>query len=134
MKLLSAILLLSVACIGQDAPSQFWTKQQVASQSLQASLHLADGIQTCYHLAQGWREDWLPTQSCAAVMGWMAGSTAASVGLSYWLHKRGHRKLALIVPYAFASGSAVAIGFTYSHHQAQLVCVPSSTNADCHYQ
>jgi hypothetical protein len=95
------------------APTPFWTKGQIFAQSLNFTLRVIDTAQTCHHVSEGWREVWEPTQSCIGVAGWTMAGVPVSIGLSYLLHKRGHQRLALSVPYFSASGSGLAIGLAY---------------------
>jgi hypothetical protein len=109
-KLPILLLLFAALAHAQDAP--FWTRQQVAGQSLNAALRATDAAQTCYHLREGWVEVAEPSQKCSVTAAITLGGIPASIGLSYLLHRAHHDRLAGAVPYLFASGSAV--GITYS--------------------
>jgi hypothetical protein len=113
----------------QDAPSQFWTRQQIAAQSLNAAVRAADVAQTCYHLGNGWREAWEPSQSCAGVSLWTLAGVPGSIGTAYLLHRHHHDRLARWTPYIFAVSSTAAIAYSYSHHSQNCTAVPSSTHA-----
>ena len=127
MTKLIIIPLLAMCCYAQDAPSHFWTRQQIVAQSMNAAARAADVAQTCYHLRNGWREAWEPSQSCTGVAMWTFSGVPASIGTSYLLHRRGHERMARWTPYLFTAGSVAAIAFTYSHHPCRSV--PSSTEA-----
>lgn len=112
----AALLLLASFASAQETDSAqhpFWDRQQVTAQSLQAAFHVADAVQTCYHLHEGWVERTSPFQSCSGNVAWMAGATGTSVGISYLLHRTGHHKLERLTPYMFATSSTVAIGYSF---------------------
>lgn len=127
-------ILILVACFtlgtvarAQDAPSQFWTRQQIVSQSLNAGLRVVDAVQTCHHLAHGWVEAWEPSQSCGADAALTLSGIPASIGLSYMLHRMHHDRAARFVPAIFASGSAVGIAYSFWPRKGH----PCATNQPC---
>lgn len=130
MKLVLAVLLLlstTVAVAGelpeaptpQPPPTRFWDRQQVVGFAASTGMRAWDAAYTC-HLAQspGWHEDWLPTQSCAGVVGLLAAGEVGVVGLQYLFYRTGHRKLQRIVPWVSVAVSAAAISRSYAnqHH------------------
>jgi hypothetical protein len=88
--------------------SRFWDRQQKITFSVTGLARAADAGITCYHLSQGWRERWLPTQSCAGATSWIAVGHGAQTLMQYWLWKRGHRKLARILPWLLIQGTVAA--------------------------
>jgi len=72
----------------------------------------ADASLTCTALASGAHEDWLPTQSCGGVVGFIAAGEAGQIAATYWLHHTRHHKLERIVPWVFTAVSVAAIAYS----------------------
>jgi hypothetical protein len=136
MKPLVTLLLLSAPLFGQhlpDAPSatattptatavgsampahRFLNRPAKFALAGSAALVTADAVLTCRHLAAGGREVFLPTQSCAGVTAWLAGSFAAETGIAYLLHRTGHHRLERLAEIAAGVSSASGIGYTAAH-------------------
>jgi hypothetical protein len=88
--------------------SRFWTRDAKVAGVATAGLLAADMAQTCHHLANGWREVELPSQSCAGTTAILAGETAAAWTGAYLAHKRGWHKvekvLEWVMPFTNARG------------------------------
>jgi hypothetical protein len=107
----------------ETAGHKFWDRQTILLFSLHAGLEAADFGLTHHALANGQVErnplarpfTNLGTGGQAA---FFAGGTAATLGLTYWLHKRGHHRLERIVGmYAIAdSGFGVIHNAMYPPH------------------
>jgi hypothetical protein len=72
-------------------------------------VRLADTIKTCRELTHGGVEDWIPTQSCAGIAAWQAGSVGLALGIGWLLHKHGHHRLERIVPWVGTGASAAGL-------------------------
>jgi hypothetical protein len=77
-----------------------------------SGIRLADTIKTCRSLSHGGVEDWIPSQSCAGVAGWQAGSVGLTLGIGWLFHQHGHHTLERWTPW-LASGASAA-GLTKS--------------------
>ncbi len=91
---------------------EFWDRQQRFALAVESAVRLADTIKTCRELADGGREEWIPTQSCAGVAAWNAGSVGLALGVGWLFHHYGHHRLERIVPWV--STAASAAGWTKS--------------------
>jgi hypothetical protein len=91
---------------------KFFDRQQMIALYVHSGVRLADTINTCHALANGGKEDWIPTQSCAGIAAWQAGSVGLTLGLGWLFHKTGHHKLERITPWV-GTGASVA-GLTKS--------------------
>lgn len=91
---------------------KFFDRQQMIALYVHSGVRLADTINTCHTLANGGKEDWIPTQSCAGIVAWQAGSVGLTLGLGWLFHKTGHHKLERITPWV-GTGPSVA-GLTKS--------------------
>jgi hypothetical protein len=67
-----------------------WNKLEAVSMFSLASFDMA---QSCHNVRSGGREDFLPTQNCAAIVGMVAAGEVGAIGVSMLLHKTGHHKL-----------------------------------------
>jgi hypothetical protein len=97
-----------------EAPREhkFFDRQQWLALDVHAAVRLADTIKTCRELAHGGVEDWIPTQSCAGVAAWDAGSVGVALGVGWLAHRHGWHRLERIVPW-IGTGAA-ATGLTKS--------------------
>ena len=93
-------------------PHKFFDKQQMIALYTHAGVRTADTIVTCHNLANGATEAWIPTQSCAGIAAWQAGSVALTLGIGYLFYKTGHHKLERLTPW-FSTGASAA-GLTKS--------------------
>jgi hypothetical protein len=91
------------------AEHKFFDRQQVIALSVHGGVRLADTINTCRELAHGAVEDWIPTQSCAGIAVWQAGSVGLALGVGWLLHKHGHHRLERIVPWVGTGASAAGL-------------------------
>ena len=90
----------------------FWDRQQKFALVVHSGVRLADTIKTCRELAHGGREVWIPTQSCAGIAAWNAGSVGLALGIGWLFHKYGLHRLERITPWV--GTSAAAAGLTKS--------------------
>jgi hypothetical protein len=114
MKKLFTILLMVVLCTPVVAKDRFWTKKQVIGTSIDFAVRSIDSGQTCYHLNNGWHENYIPSQSCSGVIGWNLGAIGLEIGSYYFLHRTHHNKLQTINPYVWATPSAIGIIQSYT--------------------
>ena len=90
----------------------FWDRQQKVALAAHSAVRLADTIKTCRELADGGREVWIPTQSCAGIAAWNAGSVGVALGIGWLFHRYGFHRLERITPWV-ATGASAA-GWTKS--------------------
>lgn len=106
-------LMVTPASQPQAAPAHdFWDRQQRLALMVHGGVRVADTIKTCRELAHGGVEVWIPTQSCAGVAAWNAGSVGLALGIGWLFHKYGLHRLERITPWVGTSASAA--GFTKS--------------------
>ena len=91
---------------------KFWDRQQKVALAAHSAVRLADTIKTCRELADGGREVWIPTQSCAGIAAWNAGSVGVALGIGWLFHRYGFHRLERITPWV-ATGASAA-GWTKS--------------------
>jgi hypothetical protein len=87
----------------------FWDRQQKLALVVHSGVRLADTIKTCRELAHGGMEVWIPTQSCAGIAAWNAGSVGLALGMGWFFHKYGLHRLERITPWAGTSASAAGL-------------------------
>jgi hypothetical protein len=97
----------------KTAAVHYWDKWNKIEAIGMFSLASFDMAQSCHNIRTGGREDFLPTQNCAAIVGFIAAGEAGALGLSVLLHKTGHHKLERI-PMLFMI-QADTRGIVYSH-------------------
>ena len=94
----------------QPAPEHnFWDRQQKLALMLHSGVRLADTIKTCRELAHGGMEVWIPTQSCAGIAAWNAGSVGLALGVGWLFHKYGFHRLERITPWVGTAASAAGL-------------------------
>jgi len=74
-----------------------------------------DAGQTAHNLATGGHENFMPSQSPAVCVLWIAGLTIGEQIGTHELRKHGHRKLALIISLASPAGSVRGIIYSKQH-------------------
>jgi hypothetical protein len=104
--------LLAAAAPTLAAQHKFFDRQQLLALYVHSGIRLADTIKTCRSLSHGGVEDWIPSQSCAGVAGWQAGSVGLTLGIGWLFHQHGHHTLERWTPW-LASGASAA-GLTKS--------------------
>jgi len=105
----TALMVAPVAQPQIPAEHKFFDRQQLIGVYAHSGVRLADTIKTCRELAHGGVEDWIPTQSCAGIAAWQAGSVGLALGIGWLLHKHGHHSLERIVPWVGTSASAAGL-------------------------
>ena len=106
-------LVLALPCTAQE---RFWDKKQAIGFTASVAVRGADAGQTCYHLGEGWHENWGPTQSCAGIVVWtMAGQAGQLIAqyVLFRLHHKRHTTLERLLP---LSAGFSAAGVAYSFH------------------
>jgi hypothetical protein len=88
---------------------EFWDRQQKWALAVHSGVRLADTIKTCREFAHGGVEVWIPTQSCAGIAAWNAGSVGLALGVGWLLHKYGFHRLERITPWVGTSASAAGL-------------------------
>lgn len=88
---------------------KFWDRQQKLALAVHSAVRLADTIKTCRELADGGVEDWIPTQSCAGVAAWNAGSVGVVLGIGWLFHRYGFHRLERITPWIGTGASAAGL-------------------------
>ena len=90
-----------------EQPDQhpFFDRQQRFALYAHSGMRIADSIKTCRVLSHGGREDWIPTQSCAGIAAWQAGSVGVALGVGWLFHKTGHHRLERITPWVGTTAS-----------------------------
>lgn len=86
-----------------------WSRQALLALGVSTAARAADATLTCNALSNGGRENWLPTQSCGGVVGFIAAGEAVQIGATWALHRTHHHKLELIVPWVGVGISIAAI-------------------------
>ena len=77
---------------------RFFDRNNLIGFSAMFGVSALDHRSTCRDLRAGGRERWLPTQSCATIGFVLYSGSSGAVGLSYWLHRRGHHRLERWLP------------------------------------
>jgi len=93
-------------------PHKFFDRQQLLALYVHTGVRVGDTIKTCRELAHGGVEEWIPTQSCAGIAAWQAGSVGLALGIGYLFHRHGNHRLERITPWVGTSASAA--GWTKS--------------------
>lgn len=94
---------------------QFFDKPAKIAFAANMTLLAADSAQTCHNLANGGRERFLPTQSCAgatAIMGAEMGALWLGANLA---HKLGHHKIERIAEWVMPTVNIRAIIYSHQH-------------------
>ncbi len=73
-----------------------------------------DHHSTCRFLRVGFHENTLPTQNCRIVGAVLYGASTGTIGLSYWLHRKGHHKIERWLPRIRAVSTGVVATWNYS--------------------
>lgn len=94
---------------GKLPEHKFFDRQQLLALYVHSGVRLADTIKTCRSIAHGGVEDWIPTQSCAGIAAWQAGSVGLALGVGWLFHKHGHHTLERITPWAGTGASAAGL-------------------------
>jgi hypothetical protein len=85
---------------------RFLSKRNLTLFAIDAASRGIDAGQTCYHLGRGWREQVLPTQSCAGAVGYLGGAVLGEIALSGIFHRLGWHRLEWLPPVTGAALSA----------------------------
>ena len=105
-----APLMVAPASQPQIVPEhKFWDRQQKLALAVHGAVRLADTIKTCRELADGGVEDWIPTQSCAGVAAWNAGSVGVALGIGWLFHRYGFHRLERTTPWIGTGASAAGL-------------------------
>lgn len=88
---------------------KFWDRQQKLGLAVHSAVRVADTIKTCRELRDGGVEDWIPTQSCAGIAAWNAGSVGAALGIGWLFHKYGLHRLERLTPWLATAASAAGL-------------------------
>lgn len=120
LSVMFVLMLLSATAAAQSLtprltpePHKFMDRTNKTAFAVEGSVRLLDTVMTCRKLSRpGVRELWYPAQSCAGIAAFEAGDVAASIGLSYWLHRRGSHKLERLVPYFYTAGPTIGLTIT----------------------
>lgn len=97
--------------VSPERPDQhrFFDRQQRIALYTHSGVRVADTIKTCRVLSHGGREDWIPTQSCAGIAAWQAGSVGLALGVGWLFHKTGHHRLERITPWVGTTASLAGL-------------------------
>lgn len=94
--------------------THFFDTPRIVSTSLNFSLRTVDTINTCHNFNRpGFREEILPTQSCAGVAAFSYGFAFGSLGAERLLYKH-HPRLARIPQWISIAGAVSGIAYTYA--------------------
>ena len=115
MKTAAIVLLLCIFAGAQNQPRHFWGRRNIAITVAHAALAGADAGRTCYNLANGGRERWMPTQSCAAVTSFIVGGVAVNLTARWLFDRRGHIAASDITGAAGIAGSAYSFIYSSTH-------------------
>jgi len=114
MKKLILILFLSAVSLSAQSPEhRFFDRNNLIGFSAMFAGTALDHHSTCRFLRRGQREVLLPTQSCRTVGIVVYSTSSAGVGLSYWMHRKGHHKIERWLPRLRAIGGGIAAGWNY---------------------
>jgi hypothetical protein len=101
--------LLRTATSPLPAPHNFFDRQQLLALYVHSGVRLADTIKTCRSISHGGTEDWIPTQSCAGIAAWQAGSVGLTLGVGWLFHHYGHHTLEHLTPWVATGASAAGL-------------------------
>jgi hypothetical protein len=88
---------------------KFFDQQQMIGLYAHSAVRLADTIKTCRSISHGGVEDWIPSQSCAGIAAWQAGSVGLALGVGWLFHRTGHHRLERLAPWAATGFSAAGL-------------------------
>lgn len=88
---------------------KFFDRQQLLALYVHSGVRLADTIKTCRVLAHGGVEQWIPSQSCAGIAAWQAGSVGLALGIGWLFHKHGNHRLERLTPWVGTGASAAGL-------------------------
>lgn len=101
--------LLRAATPPLPSPHKFFDRQQLLALYVHSGVRLADTIKTCRSISHGGTEDWIPTQSCAGIAAWQAGSVGLTLGVGWLFHHYGHYTLERLTPWVATGASAAGL-------------------------
>jgi hypothetical protein len=101
--------LLRAAAPASPTQHKFFDRQQLLALYVHSGVRLADTIKTCRSLSHGGTEDWIPTQSCAGIATWQAGSVGLTLGVGWLFHHYGHHELERLTPWVATGASAAGL-------------------------
>ncbi len=95
----------------KEMPAQhtFFDHQQLLALYAHSGVRVADTIKTCREIAHGGVEVWIPTQSCAGIAAWNAGSVALALGIGWIFHHYGLHRLERLTPWVGTGASAAGL-------------------------
>ena len=93
----------------------FYDRQAKIELGLELAADAFDNAQTCHNLANGGREYWLPTQSCAGATALLTAQVAGVEFSAYLLHRTHHEKLAHVVRWFAIAQSTRGIVYSKQH-------------------
>lgn len=108
--------------IASVANSQAESKKRIVLTAVHAAMRAEDVAFSCYNLANGGREDFLPWQSCRAIALYSVGMVGAQVGGDLLLHHFHHDRLAIINNAAFSV--PVGVATVYNLRGSSKVALP----------
>lgn len=88
---------------------KFFDHQQLFALYVHSGVRVADTIKTCRELAHGGVEVWIPTQSCAGIAAWNAGSVGLALGIGWIFHHYGLHRLERLTPWVGTGASAAGL-------------------------
>ena len=88
---------------------KFFDRKQMIGLYAHSAVRVADTIKTCRSISHGGVEDWIPSQSCAGIAAWQAGSVGLALGMGWIFYKTGHHRLERITPWVATGFSAAGL-------------------------
>jgi hypothetical protein len=101
--------LMRTAATPPPSPHKFFDRQQLLALYVHSGVRVADTIKTCRSISHGGTEDWIPTQSCAGIAAWQAGSVGLTLGVGWLFHHYGHHTLERLTPWVGTGASAAGL-------------------------
>lgn len=123
MRMMVMLMFLSPCCFAQELPDtpqpkpvhRFYDKPAKIELGAAVTVASADSAITCHNLANGGREVWQPTQSCAGNVAILFGGVATQEGVAFLLHKTGWHKPERLVRFFTIQASSRAIRYSAKH-------------------
>jgi hypothetical protein len=112
--ILILILFLSAVNLSAQSPEhRFFDRNNLIGFTAMYAGGALDHHSTCRSLRAGYRETFMPTQSCRTIGIAIYGTSTGIVGLSYWMHRKGHHKIERWLPRLRAIGGGVVASWNY---------------------
>ena len=98
----------------EPLPHRFFDRNNLIGFSAMFATRALDVHSTCRFLRRGYREAVFPSQNCRTIAAGAFSAAGATVGVSYWFHRKGHHKLERWLPRIVAISGGIVATWNYS--------------------